>query len=108
MIVRGAIDQSLSAMRFVGPVPPDDAAGAIAAELIAAVPARAEHGRLADAQTLGGLETGDVAIAVVNGWDHLTGLHPPDGAAMVLVPDGLLPSAPPEVAAFATSGEVAP
>ena len=49
VIVRGAIDQSLSTMRFVGPVPPDDAAGAIAAELMATVPSRAEHGGLADA-----------------------------------------------------------
>jgi Kef-type K+ transport system membrane component KefB len=108
VVVRGAIDQSLSTMRFVGPVPPDDAAGAIAAELMATVPARAEHARLADGRTLTGLEQGDVAIAVVKGWDRLTGLHPPDGAAMVLVPDGLLPSAPPEVAAFAASGEATP
>ncbi len=108
VIVRGAIDQSLSAMRFVGPVPPDGAAGAIAAELMAAVPSRAEHRELADERTLGGLEQGDAAIAVVNGWGRLTGLHPPDGAAMVLVPDVLLPSAPPEVAAYATSGEVTP
>jgi Kef-type K+ transport system membrane component KefB len=108
VVVRGAIDQSLSTMRFVGPTPPDDPAGAIAAELMATVPARAEHASLEDAQTLGGLEPGDVAIAVVNGWDPLTGLHPPEGAAMVLVPDGLLPSAPPEVAAYATSGEATP
>ncbi len=104
VVVRGTVDQSLSTIRFVGPAPPDDAAGAVAAELLDTVPARAKRASRADRGgdgALGGLEKGDVAIAVVNGWDRLTSLQPPEGAAMVLVPDGLLPSAPPEVAAYA-------
>ncbi len=108
VIVRGAIDQPLSTMRFVGPTPLDDAAGAVAAELLDTLPARAGRATRDGDGALGGLAKGDVAISVVRGWDRLTSLQPPDGAAMVLVPDGLLPSAPPAVAAYAMSGEETP
>jgi Sodium/hydrogen exchanger family len=108
VIVRGAIDQSLSTIRFVGPTPPDDEAGAVAAELLDTVPARARRANREADGALDGLEKGDVAIAVVKGWDRLTSLHPPEGAAMMLVPQGLLPSAPPEAAAYATSSEATP
>ena len=108
VILRGAIDQSLHTMRFIAPPPPDDAAGAVAAELFATVPPRARRSNQDANGALGELEHGDVAIAVVNGWDRLRSLHPPDGAAMVLVPDGLLPSAPPEIAAYTSSPESAP
>jgi hypothetical protein len=108
IIIRGVIDQALSTVRFVSPTPPDSAAGAVAAQIVAMVPAGAKRLDRDDADDLRELERGDVAIAVVHGWDRLTRLHPPQGAAMVLVPDGLLPSAPPEVAAYAASGEATP
>jgi Kef-type K+ transport system membrane component KefB len=95
-IVRGHRDRPLHAVRIA---PPAGAPGAgVAIDLAAVVPARAE--RIAPAGHLA-LEPGDVMIAAISGWEQLGELQPPEGAALVIVPDGLLPAARAEAASAA-------
>jgi hypothetical protein len=96
VIVRGAIDSPLSAVRLLAANDRDGAAGEIAADLLAAMPSKAERVFAASAdEFIDALKQGDVAIAAVSGWDRLAGLQPPQGAALVLVPEGLLPDLAP-------------
>jgi Kef-type K+ transport system membrane component KefB len=93
-IVRGTIDEPLAAVRVVTPAGEGSAAD-VAAKIAATVPAAAQ--RVASEEDE--LTAGDVWFAAVDGWDHLESLDPPEGAALVLVPDGLVPATAPEVAA---------
>ena len=87
-IVRGALDRPLRTLRVVPPPQTDG----VAAGLAAAVPAGARRGAPHDgAAIVDSLQQGDVAVAAVTDWEQLEKLHPPDGAALVLVPDELLP-----------------
>lgn len=76
-IVHGTLDRPLRTVRVVAGG--EGAAGAIAAELAAAVPARQRH------------TEGEVAIIAVTEWEGLA-QAPPDGGGLVLVPDGLVPA----------------
>ncbi len=92
-IVRGTLDQSLEAVRVVAAGGTGDAAD-VAARLAAALPAGAERA----AGTEDDLRAGDVWFAAVEGWEPLEAMRPPDGAALVLVPDALVPATPAGVA----------
>lgn len=98
-IVRGAIDEPLDTVRVVTPAGGGSGAG-VAARIAASVPAAAPRvaGAAAD------LAAGDVWFAAVDGWDGLESAAPPEGAALVLVPDCLVPATaeaitPPEAVA---------
>jgi Kef-type K+ transport system membrane component KefB len=92
-IVRGTLDQPLDAVRVVAA---DGAGGAadVAAGLAAALPSGADRVTATDDE----LVAGDVWFGAVEGWERLEAMRPPDGAALVLVPDALVPATPEGVA----------
>ena len=98
-IVRGAQDQPLQTARIVEPGGEGNAA-TVAAKLASAVPAAAERVTAFEDAVV----AGDVWFSAVTGWERLESISPPDGAALVLVPDGLVPAtaeaiSPPETVA---------
>ena len=84
-IVRGTIDQPLEAVRVVSPGGEGNAA-TVAAKLASAVPAAAQRVTAFEDAVV----AGDVWFSAVTGWERLEAISPPDGAALVLVPDGLV------------------
>ena len=98
-IVRGTLDQPLEAVRVVSPGG-EGTAATVAAKLAAAVPAAAQRVTAFEDAVV----AGDVWFSAVTGWERLESISPPDGAALVLVPDGLVPAtaeaiSPPETVA---------
>ncbi|MFA9400866.1 MAG: cation:proton antiporter [Acidobacteriota bacterium] len=96
-IVRGTVDRPLGEVHAVALDPRVTAAGAVAAELVAAASRDDEAGgdgaRLESHRSL---EPGDVGIAGVSGWDELSEISPEADTGLVLVPDQLLPGEIPE------------
>jgi hypothetical protein len=90
--VLGTIDQPLEAVRVVSPGGEGNAA-TVAAKLASAVPASAERVTAFEDLVVGG----DVWFSAVVGWERLESMDPPEGAAFVLVPDGLVPATPEEI-----------
>jgi hypothetical protein len=94
VIVRGTVDRPLSSLRLLTAPTHGGPADGITADLMAAMPAKARRASADGAEEfIDELGEGDVAIAAVSGWERLASLRPPTGAALVLVPDGLLPGA---------------
>jgi Kef-type K+ transport system membrane component KefB len=98
-IVRGTLDEPLEAVRVVTPGG-EGGAATIAAKLAEAIPAAAERVTAGEDDVV----AGDVWFFAVVGWERLESMDPPPGAALVLVPDGLVPAtaegiSPPEAVA---------
>jgi hypothetical protein len=93
-IVRGTIDQPLEAVRVVSPGG-DGSAATVAAKLASAVPAAAERVTAFEDAVV----AGDVWFSAVTGWERLESISPPEGAALVLVPDGLVPETAEQISA---------
>lgn len=98
-IVRGTLDQPLEAVRVVSPGG-EGGAATVAAKLAAAVPTAAQRVTAFEDAVV----AGDVWFAAVVGWERLESMNAPEGAALVLVPDGLVPAtaaaiSPPEAVA---------
>lgn len=106
-IVRGDIDRPLSDALVVALASGATAAGSVAADLVTAASDGNQRDRDGDrgddhGETGSGpeshrpLEPGEIGVAGVSGWDALAELIPAEGAGLVLVPDGLLPTEVPE------------
>jgi hypothetical protein len=98
-IVLGTIDQPLEAVRVVSPGG-EGSAATVAAKLAAAVPSAAQRVTAFEDAVV----AGDVWFSAVVGWERLESMNAPEGAAFVLVPDGLVPAtveaiSPPEAVA---------
>ncbi len=92
-IVRGTLDKPLDAVRVVAAGGAGTAAD-VAARLAACVPSAAQ--RVTAGSEL--IQPGDVWFGAVSGWERLESMRPPDGATLVLIPEGLVPTTPEDVA----------
>ncbi|MFZ0384222.1 MAG: cation:proton antiporter [Solirubrobacteraceae bacterium] len=88
-IIEGALDRPLAAVECVATAPASDSAGAVVSELLAVMPTAVAINETTDIAMIARLQPGQLGIATVGEWDRLTAVRPPDGAALLLVPEAL-------------------